>query len=162
MCAARLQLAHPALDGLPRAQLRALRAVLLLERADLLRERLELLGVLLLLGRVGGRAAPLQRVHLRSKRLALLRDGEQFCLDRLERLAHRRRTLASPAFFRLLQDGLLELQHLLRGEGGGQRAAWVRRGCGRCAAGVRCGCGEVRRRCGGDAVRGGAVRAAPC
>ena len=40
VCAARLQLAHPALDGLPRAQLRLLRAVLLLERADLLRERL--------------------------------------------------------------------------------------------------------------------------
>ena len=31
--AARLQLAHPALDGLPRAQLRLLRALLLLELA---------------------------------------------------------------------------------------------------------------------------------
>ena len=107
--AARLQLAHPALDGLPRAQLRLLRAVLLLERADLLRERLELLGVLLLLGRVGRRAAPLQRFHLRGERLALLRHGKQLGRDRLERATHDRRALAQPAFFRLLQDGLLEL-----------------------------------------------------
>ena len=158
--AARLQLAHPALDGLPRAQLRLLRAVLLLERADLLRERLELLGVLLLLGRVGGRAVPLQRLHLRGERRALLRHGEQLGLDRLERVSHGRRTLAWPAFCRLLQDSLLELQHLPRSEGRGQVAQeGVRRGSGEGAASVWCwrggGAAEVRRGCGGAAERVG-------